>query len=200
MLEIINEAGTIALTSAAEKLKSDEVIKVARDLARDGLIEIQQHSGTHTVRAKFERHVRLSSAALTGDSNEAEKLTAPQQRVIGTLKNEESLSFPELLTRAQVGPSPVMTLAKRELVEIFQQRLRRDPLSNSPAAEVTDYVLTEDQEKVIAEISRSLGDHAYSPFLLHGVTGSGKTEIYIRAMRMALKLGRSALMLVPRSH
>ena len=58
-------------------------------------------------------------------------------------------------------------------------------------------MLTEDQEKVIAEINRSLDDHAYSPFLLHGVTGSGKTEVYIRAMRVALKLGRSALMLVP---
>ncbi len=90
-----------------------------------------------------------------------------------------------------------MTLAKRKLVEIFEQQLRRDPLSNSPAAAVTDYVLTEDQERVIAEIDRSLHSHTYAPFLLHGVTGSGKTEVYIRAMRVALKLGRSALMLVP---
>src|SRR5205085_9576132 len=43
----------------------------------------------------------------------------------------------------------------------------------------------------------ALTKRAYSAFLLHGVTGSGKTEIYIRAMRAALEQGRSALMLVP---
>jgi primosomal protein N' (replication factor Y) len=196
LLEVINEVGAIAMASAAGKLKHDEVVKVARALAREGLIYIEQQSGSDSVRAKFERHVRLCPAPSTGDLDEA-KFTGPQQRVIDSLKNEESLPFPELLARAQVGPSPVMTLAKRKLVEIFEQQLRRDPLSNSPAEALIDYVLTEDQEKVIAEINRALIVHAYSPFLLHGVTGSGKTEVYIRAMRVALRLGRSALMLVP---
>ena len=128
LLELINEAGTVALTSASEKLKSDEAVKLARALARDGLVEIEQHSGSDSVRAKYERHVRLRPVQFTGDSDTPIKLNEPQQRVMDTLKNEESLSFAELLARAQVGPSPIMTLAKRQLVEIFQQRLRRDPL------------------------------------------------------------------------
>jgi primosomal protein N' (replication factor Y) len=197
LLELVSDAGTIALTSATVKLKSEEAVKVARALAREGLLDIDQQYGTDSVRAKYERRVRLSPASTVRDPDNAAKLTDAQQRVIESLENEESLRFADLLARAQVGPSPVMTLAKRKLVEIFAQRLRRDPLSNSPAAAITDYVLTEDQEKVISEINRSLNNHTYSPFLLHGVTGSGKTEVYIRAMRVALKLGRSALMLVP---
>src|SRR4029453_6106440 len=47
------------------------------------------------------------------------------------------------------------------------------------------------------ELDQPLRTRAYAPFLLHGVTGSGKTEVYIRAMRVAMGLGRSALMLVP---
>jgi primosomal protein N' (replication factor Y) len=196
LLEMVNESGTIALTSAADKLKDDEVAKVARMLVREGLLDIEQQSGRDSVRAKLERRVHLS-AAHSSQNPENKKLTDAQSRVIESLKNEESLAFPELLARAQVGPSPVLTLAKRKLLEIFEQPLRRDPLSNSPAAAVTDYELTEDQEKVIAEINLALDGHSYSPFLLHGVTGSGKTEVYIRTMRVALKLGRSALMLVP---
>jgi primosomal protein N' (replication factor Y) len=197
LLEMVNEAGKLTLVSAAEKLKDDEVPKVARVLAREGLLNIEQQSGSDSVRAKYERRVRLCAEGLITEPDNTAKLTDAQSRVIELLKNEESLSFPELLARAQVGPSPVMTLAKRKLVDIFQQPLRRDPLSNSPAAAITDYVLTADQENVIAEINGALDSHSYAPFLLHGVTGSGKTEVYIRAMRVALKLGRSALMLVP---
>jgi primosomal protein N' (replication factor Y) (superfamily II helicase) len=197
LLDLVNNAGPIALSAAGNKLKSEELIKLARALAGEGLLDIEQQSGTDSVRAKYERRVRLPATLAVEDPDNAAKLTEAQQRVIETLKNEGSLRFTDLLRRAQVGPSPVMTLAKRNFVEIFEQRLRRDPFSNSPPAAVTDYVLTEDQEKVIAEINRSLDNQTYSPFLLHGVTGSGKTEVYIRAMRRALKLGRSALMLVP---
>ncbi|MGI8837320.1 MAG: primosomal protein N' [Pyrinomonadaceae bacterium] len=197
LLQRVNEVGTIALASAVEELKSEEVVKLAPALAREGLLEIKQRSGRNSVSAKYERRVRLSGASADRDPDNAPKFTETQQKVIAALENEESLPFAEVLARAQVGPSPVMTLAKRKLVEIFEQRLRRDPLSNSPAAAVTDYVLTEDQENVIGEINRSLDEHVYSPFLLHGVTGSGKTEVYIRAMRTVLRLGRSALMLVP---
>jgi primosomal protein N' (replication factor Y) len=197
LLETVNDAGTLSLASAAEKLSDDAVDKVARVLAREGLLNIEQQSGAGSVRAKYERRVRLCATPANADSDDAAKLTEAQARVLELLRTEESLAFPELLERAQVGPSPVMTLAKRKLVEIFQQRLRRDPLGNSPAAPVTDYVLTEDQKNVITEINQALNSHSYSPFLLHGVTGSGKTEVYIRAMRVALKLGRSALMLVP---
>ncbi len=195
LLEFVNNVDTIALSSVVDKLKSEEVTKVAHALAREGFLNIEQQSGTDSVRAKYERRVRLLPTVR--DPENAAKISDAQQRVIEALRNEQSLRFADLLARAQVGPSPVMTLAKRKLVEIFEQQFRRDPLSSSPATAVTDYVLTEDQETVIAEIDRSLNSHTYSPFLLHGVTGSGKTEVYIRAMRVALKLGRSALMLVP---
>ena len=88
-------------------------------------------------------------------------------------------------------------MEKRKIVEIFEQRLRRDPLGNATFEPHEDYELTTDQQSVLAELDQPLRARAYAAFLLHGVTGSGKTEVYIRAMRVALGLGRSALMLVP---
>ena len=60
-----------------------------------------------------------------------------------------------------------------------------------------DHTLTDAQASVLTQIEEQMNSSAYSAFLLHGVTGSGKTEIYMRAMNKALSLGRSAMMLVP---
>ncbi|HEY6660237.1 MAG TPA: primosomal protein N', partial [Pyrinomonadaceae bacterium] len=60
-----------------------------------------------------------------------------------------------------------------------------------------DHTLTAAQSSVLEQIEQQMNAAAYSAFLLHGVTGSGKTEIYMRAMHRSLELGRSAMMLVP---
>ena len=93
--------------------------------------------------------------------------------------------------------SSLKTLEKRGLVEIYEEKQRRDPLAGESFPLAEDYVLTKAQLEVLAEVDEPLRSRVYAAFLLHGVTGSGKTEVYIRAMRVALNLGRSALMLVP---
>jgi primosomal protein N' (replication factor Y) len=125
------------------------------------------------------------------------KLTAAQLKVIAALKNQESLALPELLSSAKVNSSSVDTLQKRRIVEVFEEKLRRDPFGDVSFERSGDYQLTGAQQSVLEELDQPLRAHAYAAFLLHGVTGSGKTEIYIRAMRVVLQLGRSALMLVP---
>lgn len=194
LLKLLNERGSLELSEVMAKLESAEIAKLARSLAREGLIELTQATGAEGVRAKYERRVRLASPQATETTA---KFTAAQLRVIETLQNQESLSFAALLHQAGVSSSSIATLAKRNVVEIFQARVRRDPLGESSTTPVTDYVLTEDQESVLREIELPLRSRSYASFLLHGVTGSGKTEVYIRAMRLTLKLGRSALMLVP---
>jgi len=125
------------------------------------------------------------------------KVSEAQSRILATLERHDSLAFSELLAEARVGPSSVTTLQKRGLLEIFEERMRRDPLGHAPYELPEDYVLSEDQNRVLAALDRPLREREYAAFLLHGVTGSGKTEVYIRAMRVALSVGRAALMLVP---
>ncbi len=59
------------------------------------------------------------------------------------------------------------------------------------------FELSEEQKKVLEKIEEELIQKRYTPFLLHGVTGSGKTEVYLRACQKALELGRTTLILVP---
>lgn len=194
LLRLAGKTEETELTTLANQLPSAQITKLARELEQDGLVKITQRSRGDFVKAKFERRVRL----LAGEKAEAgRKLTEGQLRILEALKNHDSLALPDLLMQANVSSSSVSTLRKRNLLQIFEQRLRRDPLGDSTIEQLKDYVLTEDQLRVLADIDEATREARYAAFLLHGVTGSGKTEVYIRAMRLALSLGRSALMLVP---
>jgi primosomal protein N' (replication factor Y) len=192
----VAEVESISLTTLQKQSDNARIPRLVREMEREGLIEIAQRRGGEPVKAKYQRHVRLTPSADQPEQT-GRKLTETQQRVIETLRSETSLPFTELLARAGVGPSSVDSLRKRNVVEVFEVRQLRDPLSHVSLERHDDYVLTEEQRRVLADIEQPLRSREYAAFLLHGVTGSGKTEVYIRSMRVALSLGRSALMLVP---
>jgi primosomal protein N' (replication factor Y) len=103
----------------------------------------------------------------------------------------------DLLERSGVSSSVVRTLEKRGVVEVYAREVRRDPLAHVEQQEIDLVTLNEEQQNALDQIIARIGERKYATFLLHGVTGSGKTEIYIRAMREATRRGLSALMLVP---
>lgn len=196
ILAVLAESDEVKLTSLTEMFDETRLTKSVRELERDRLVQTLQRSSGEFVKPKIQRRVRLKE-------NNAEqqevgrKLTDAQTRVLNALKQHRSMSLANLLDVAEVGLSSVTTLEKRQLVETYEEQLRRDPLAGNSIPFTEDYILTRAQEKVLAEIDAPLRSREYAAFLLHGVTGSGKTEVYIRAMRVALSLGRSALMLVP---
>ena len=145
---------------------------------------------TSAVKPKLRRFVRLLN------SNQ-EKLTDGQRRVISTLENTGPTALQSLLQTASVTASTVSSLEKKGLVEIYVEAVRRDPLSEPFDLSSEVHTLTAAQTSVLEQIEQQMNSESYSSFLLHGVTGSGKTEIYMRAMDRALQHGRSAMMLVP---
>jgi primosomal protein N' (replication factor Y) len=92
----------------------------------------------------------------------------------------------------------VRSLLRRGLVAIeAREELRRPAVPEEEAEPPAVVRLTPGQEAALAPIEESLERGGFAPFLLHGVTGSGKTEIYLRAIETALRRGRRALYLVP---
>jgi primosomal protein N' (replication factor Y) (superfamily II helicase) len=140
---------------------------------------------------KLRRFVRLSSQSTDG------KLTDAQQRVLSTLEANGPMSLQSLIQTASVSASTISSLEKKACVEIYDEAIRRDPLSESLGVKSQEHTLTSAQTSVLECLEQQMSAEAYAAFLLHGVTGSGKTEIYMRAMQKALSLGRSAMMLVP---
>jgi primosomal protein N' (replication factor Y) (superfamily II helicase) len=146
--------------------------------------------GATFAKPKLRRFVRLRQQT-------EQKLTEAQQRVISTLENSGPMLLQSLLQTASVSASTVSSLEKKALVEIYVEAIRRDPLGDASGVKSPEHILTTAQSSVLEQIEQQVNSESYSAFLLHGVTGSGKTEIYMRAMDKALQLGRSAMMLVP---
>jgi len=150
-------------------------------------------SGAAFAKPKLRRFVRLRQPLELND----EKLGDAQRRAISTLENNGSMALQTLLITASVSAATITSLEKKAIVEISVEAVRRDPLSDGLGITSEVHTLTVPQASVLTQMEQQMNSGAYSAFLLHGVTGSGKTEIYMRAMSKALSLGRSAMMLVP---
>ena len=89
----------------------------------------------------------------------------------------------------------VRALEKKGIAEVFPMEVRRIPYENLEK-ELDTYTLSEGQRNAVDSITASL-DGEMQSFLLHGVTGSGKTEVYLHAVRETLLRGKGAIILVP---
>lgn len=196
LLALIAENPDITTKEIAKKVKHNSLKRILNELIKDGLIITQQRTETSNVKAKRRKAVRLLSPLPEDDGKKP--LTETQNAVLDTLRDAGGqMLFAELLTASGSGASPITTLARRGYLEITEQEVRRDPLADMPDAVRFDIELNDDQTDVLSNILEALRSDEYNGFLLHGVTGSGKTEVYIRAMKEALSEGRSSLMLVP---
>lgn len=194
-LELIADNGELSERDIIKVLGNASRYRISK-LARSGLVAVKERTVATKVKAKLRKAVRLLKTE--DDSDDAKPLTEQQQAVIDTVNNAGGeMIFTDLLELAHVGASPVTTLAKRGFLEISVQEVRRDPLSKNEAGEYQSLKLTAEQKRALDEIEAAVKSGKYAAFLLHGVTGSGKTEVYIRAMQSAMARGKTALMLVP---
>lgn len=197
-LRMIAEAGEIPLRLVARHIGEAQAARVARELERAGWIKLSHRQRSVLARAKRRKAVRLLPPEKHALQDSARALTEAQQRIIEMLLDEGGeMAFAELLEAADASASSVQTLEKRRLLEVFVRDVRRDPLVGAKLPEKDNFTLTTEQGSALKEIEQAIAVQDYASFLLHGVTGSGKTEIYIRAMTAALRLGKSAMMLVP---
>lgn len=123
----------------------------------------------------------------------------PQDRVLDVLaRHPEGLLLADLCRQAGVSASPVHTLARRGRVVL--EREHEDPLAaaaETPAEKTEPPPLTPDQARAVARLEEAVSRDAFARFLLLGVTGSGKTEVYLQAIRSCVAGGRQAIVLVP---
>lgn len=99
--------------------------------------------------------------------------------------------------RLGFGRAVLAGLAERGLAEIVEEAVDRDPFADAPVPDAAPLTPNPDQERVLEELLRRAALPEPGVVVLRGVTGSGKTEVYLRLIRAALERGRSALFLVP---
>lgn len=166
-----------------------------RAMEKKGLVEItrQRFSG---VRHKVEKVARLQAdeEVVSVYLDEFAKKAPVQVRILELLLSECELAVSELLDGAEAGRGSLDVLVKKGLVSLFERPAPR-PLELGAAEEpAAPPKLTDEQEQVLAPLYAAA---AGGEFLLQGVTGSGKTEVYLSLIAHTLEQGRAAIMLVP---
>lgn len=102
-----------------------------------------------------------------------------------------------LMNMAHVSRSPVESLVKAGLVVLKRQRVSRDPMAGDPVARTEPLELTPEQARATQRIDEACARGDAKTFLLHGVTGSGKTEVYLQVLSAVVARGRQGIVLVP---
>ena len=153
---------------------------------------------------KHEAGVRKVLVARVREGLGAEELaaledTAPKQhRLLRTLlEMGGSAELRDVLRLLNLSHSPARTLERNGFLRIERVEVHPDLLSSGKADRVRPAQLSPAQEAAVAAIHGRLERGEHAAFLLEGVTGSGKTEVYLRAIEHALTLGKGAIVLVP---
>ena len=126
---------------------------------------------------------------------QSQKRSRKRQLLLTLLSDRQPHPMDELKEMVKDPRDAIQYLADREMVRVFEQEALRAPYYGRIDAP-KDPVLTPEQTEALEELLPALRT-AHKPFLLHGVTGSGKTEVYIRLVRHALSQGKGAIILVP---
>ncbi len=121
-----------------------------------------------------------------------------QHRLLRTLLDlGGAIELRDLCRQLNLSDAPARTLAKRGWVLLERVESARDPLEFAKSERVRPHKLHASQLQAVGSIVGSIEKNEHRGFLLEGVTGSGKTEVYLAAIERALELGRSAIVLVP---
>lgn len=196
VLQTLGESEEVSMRELTRSFGTSSAQRAVREILKQNWASTFHRTLSTKVKPKKRKAVRLLPTEFHQPSNKP--LTENQQKIIDILiASEGEIGFTELLEKAEISSSAINTLEKRGIVQTFVREVLRDPLQNIKLPELNDFTLTDEQAAAFAELEKAVQTDEYKAFLLHGVTGSGKTEIYIRAMKAALDLGKSSLMLVP---
>ncbi|MBI5789045.1 MAG: primosomal protein N' [Candidatus Schekmanbacteria bacterium] len=154
--------------------------------------------GKTILRPKQQKYYQLALTRIEAESRCLE-LRAPRQvqliRLL--LERDTPVSAEELRDQGEFSPSALQGLLEKKIIEVFEREKLPQVYYGRDAASKTRPSPTASQQKALERIREGLEQNKFVCLLLHGVTGSGKTEVYLQAVEQVLQRGKQALILVP---
>ena len=190
---------------------SDKQIQLAKWMAKkyfcniSECIKLMQTPGTRTKnKEKRIQEKTINTIYLKKDYEEIEfdieanKIKSENHiKILKFVKDNEGATISEIEMFTNCSRAIVNTLIKNGYLEIVETKIQRNPLANKKIEKTSKLSLTEEQQEAYQKIEKSIDENKYEEFLLFGVTGSGKTEIYLQLIEKVLKQNKKAIMLVP---
>ncbi len=190
-------AFTEQLRAAADGIARDEVVAARADGGR--MIRTLLEKGAVTESEELKRRVGDETARLVrlAEPEEMPKLTPKQRQVLEFVQNSEAASVKEVCYACCVTAAVVKRLAEKGVLEIYEQTVFRTEPTTEATESPDSIAFSDTQQRVFDGLLQLMDAPEPKCALLRGVTGSGKTSVFIRLINEAVKQGKSAMMLVP---
>ena len=120
-----------------------------------------------------------------------------QIKILNFVKKNEGCTIPEIEMFTDCSRAIANTLIKNGYLEVSEKKIERNPLQNKQIENTSKLKLTEEQQYAYEQVAYIIDNNEYNQFLLYGVTGSGKTEVYLQLIDKAVKQDKTAIVLVP---
>lgn len=203
--EVINEIqrlifendGEMEMTRLESKFSCNIKPRI-RNLIKKGVLEKKYIYGSQVRTLTYKC---VSAAATDGEIDaiceKIEKKAPVQAQILRQLKGGREISLADIKNTAGGAYSATAALAKKKYITVFEKKLERNPIDESGIKKTNKNVPTEEQRKAINRINEAINTETPTAFLLHGVTGSGKTEVFLQTIENAIERHKGAIMLVP---
>lgn len=200
-----DEAKTKSILSASEEypLIKQELIYLAKRISKSAhcplamaiRLMLPANVRNHSVKIKKQHFAQLKAGIDMQSAKKENARSSKRKLLLDLLSDGESHPMDELKLLVRNPQEGLLQLAEQGYVTLSEKEVFRQPYALQENVE-EEIILTDAQKEALSEIIPGV-QRKKGKFLLHGITGSGKTEVYIRAVKECLKMGRSAIVLVP---
>lgn len=200
MADVLIEQGGAVPLRELEQIFGNRTEYILRCLQEKKVVRLHQKT-TRSTYKKEKRYVSLTEneelLAVAKEKAVKDKRLAGQLRVLSAICQGESISVEELKEKAAVTDSPIHTLLQKGVLVEQRRQEKRDVFQLEDYTPTQPFYPTSEQAQALTLLREEEQKEQKRPVLLHGVTGSGKTEIYMQLIEHVIMAGKQAIVLVP---
>jgi len=193
LIDIIKNKDSISVNFLINKFRSESVRRALTRLERAGVIGFKYSFEKDSISVKTKKKIFIKDTISNEEIKKLQKRSPAQAGIIELLMKKKSLWRHEIDTSMSV----LNKLKEKNLIEIKDVEVYRESFDELHPPPVKEIVLTQEQKSAVEKITAAINRKEFKTFLIHGITGSGKTQVYIEGIKHALSMGKTALVLIP---